>query len=195
MKDVVRQAAVALGVLLMLPSAGAAVITLTPASTPTMPGSSVLVDVSVSDLGGAVVGGFDLDVGFDPARLSLAGVSFGPALGNPASFEALTNVSLSPGIVDFSEVSLLGAAQLDALQPASFSLATLSFNAINPGTVAFTLLGTSLLSDAAGRAIPITQAAVIPEPETVFLLGLGLGALAWRRARRDAVAASGARVA
>jgi hypothetical protein len=186
LRNVVRQAVLALGALLVLPFATAAVITLSPASTVTSAGSPVRVDVGVSGLGsGVALGGFDLDIAFNPALLSFTGATFGPALGNPMTFEALTSVSAAAAVVDFSEVSLLSAAQLLALQPGSFSLGILSFDAIASGTATFALLATSLLSDASGQSLPITPAAAaIPEPEAVVLLGIGLAALALRQKRR-----------
>src|SRR4051794_30891363 len=94
-------AALALGSVLSWPAA-AAVVTLTPASVTPTPGSAVLVDVRVSELGaGNALGGFDLDVGYNQALLSFNSVAFGSALGNPAASEALTSVSMAgPGVLD-----------------------------------------------------------------------------------------------
>lgn len=177
-------AAFALAAGLAWTAATAAVVTLTPSSVATSSGTPVAVDVRVSNLGtGNALGAFDLDVSYNPALLSFGTAVFGTSLGNPASFEALTNASAStPGIVDFGEVSLLAPAQLAAGQAGSFLLATLNFNGTASGTNAFALLGTSVLSDAFGRPLTIVQVTPIPEPETFSLLGLGLAALAvWRR--------------
>jgi hypothetical protein len=166
----------------------AAVVTHTPTTAATIAGAPVVVDVRISDLGaGNSLGAFDLDLGYDPALVSFSSVAFGPALGNPALFEALTGVSAAlPGVIDFSEVSLLTPAELAAAQGSSFSLATLTFMGVGTGTAAFSILGTSILSDAFGRPLPISPLKPIPEPESVFPLGLGLAALtALRRQRRQ----------
>lgn len=84
-------ALVALGGLLAAHTAAAPLITLQPSFTNTTVGHPVSVNISVSGLGSGVqLGGFDLDIGYNPALLTPTGVTFGSRLGNPALFEALT---------------------------------------------------------------------------------------------------------
>jgi hypothetical protein len=79
------------------------------------------------------LGAFDLDVSFDPSVLLPLDVAFGPFLGDPSLLEALTDFNFFPGLVDLAEVSLLLPEELDALQRASFPLATLVFDRIGVG--------------------------------------------------------------
>jgi hypothetical protein len=173
-------ATLVLGASLASTSVMAVLVTLTPSSVSTTPGGLVLVDVRVSDLGvGNALGAFDLDVGYDPALVNFNTVVFGASLGDPASFQALTSVSTAtPGVVGFTEVSLLTPAQLTVAQVGNFSIATLAFSGLGSGTAGFALLSSSTLSDAFGRSLPIGQATQISEPDSVFLFALGLGALA-----------------
>jgi len=121
------------------------------------------------------VGAFDFTVTFNPAILSPTGITFGPFLGNPSIFEALTAFSFSTGSAEFAEVSLLTPAQLDALQPSSFKLATVSFNALSSGNTAL-LISQATVDDAFGNKIP--------EPGTLLLLGSGLAVSRLQTMRR-----------
>ena len=178
LKHKLLAAALAVGGLLSAHAASAAVVTLTPSSVATTTGNPVSVDIRVTDLFSSQLGGFDLNIAFNPALLNPTGVTFGPLLGDPGLFEAFTGFSFTtPGIVNFAEVSLLDAAALDALQPTSFSIATLSFDAIGTGFNQFALLDTSTLADASGNPL------AIPEPGSMLLLGLGIVGLLTTRKR------------
>jgi hypothetical protein len=92
-------------------------------------------------------------------------------LGDPGAAEALTAFTLPSGVVEFAEVSLLASSDLDTLQGAqagSFTLATLSFTALNSGT-AFFSLSAGVVDDAFGNKLT-----TIPEPGTMVLLATGL---------------------
>ena len=145
-------------------------------SAPTVtPGDLLSVDVFISGLGNGVppsVGAFDLDIAFDPGILTPIAVVFGPFLGDPSLFEALVSTDFSiPGIADIAETSLLHSAELDALQPSNFSLATLTFAAIGSGQSLLSFVGDVRVDDAFGIKL------AIPEPGTALLLALGLLAL------------------
>src|SRR5258708_4589099 len=165
---------------------------LAPSSPIVVSGQSVNVDVLLSGkpLGRAPsIGSFQFDVTFDAAVLSPTKVTFGPFLGDPGKLEALTDVQLFPGVVDFAEVSLLSPAQLDAVQPTNFSLATLSFTALTSGNTSLAF-SQDIVDDAFGNKIP--------EPGTLALLALGtLGLLArtsLRVERRGSASADGAQL-
>lgn len=149
-------------------------------------GIPVTVDVVISGLDAAaqVVSAFDLDVTYDSTILAATNVTFGPSLGDPFFFEALTDFSLGiPGVVDFAEISLLFDSELAALQGDSVTLAQLSFDTIGAGTssLAFVLdtvndvkgLNAEIL-DVSTNLGSVTASAPVPEPSTMLLLGSGL---------------------
>jgi len=168
-------------------------IGLDPSPVATSAGSTFTLDLVVAGLGdGAApsLGSYDLDVLFDASVLALDAVAFGALLGGPAdSLQAAAEIVA--GTWDVSELSLLSPSELDALQPTSFVLATLSFSALAAGTTSVTLTG--LAGDAFGRAldlqlgaarVEIAGGAVVPEPGAALLFACG--ALAVARARRAA---------
>lgn len=148
-------------------------------------GDSVAVNLIVSDLGDFAapsVGAFSANILFDLTALSFESYSLGAFLG---SAEALGSVDVSTGAaggsVGLGEVSLLPASALDALQPASFVLATLTFSVLDlaPAQTTFLELApTALLSNTAGAALPLntlTSAAItgstpVNAPATLLLM-------------------------
>lgn len=115
-------------------SALAASLRIVPTAQSAQVGQSVGVDVVIDDLGGDTIGAFDLDVNFDPTIVSPTNIIFGTFLGDMNLLEALTSFGFLPGIVDVAEVSLLSPLELEALQPASFTLATVLFTTVGVGT-------------------------------------------------------------
>lgn len=141
------------------------------------------------------VGAFDLDLTFNSGAISLASVAFGVLLGNPTSGEALTDVVPGSGIVNFAEVSLLPSATLDALQPDTFTLATLSFRATTPATSILSL-SRAVVGDGSGLALSVgslgatnvtASAPAIPEPTGFLLFAIGFATVAAFGARRAGV--------
>jgi hypothetical protein len=166
------------GALYAVPALGIS-LDVIPSSTTVMPGDSFSIDVVVSDLGLEVVSAFDLDLSYDPTIVDATGVTFGTYLGDPALFEAFTAAVLSPGLVDFAEVSLLSDAQLLALQTGMdpFSLATISFDALALGTSPLTFSGDvdvkGLLALRLDVEVGDGVVNVVPEPHAfvAFLVG------------------------
>jgi hypothetical protein len=68
------------------------------------------------------------------------------------------------GSVEFAEVSLLSSSALNARQPSSFALATLSFEGVGSG-IASLSLETGVVDDAFGNKLVF-----VPEPRTGFLI-------------------------
>jgi hypothetical protein len=162
-----------------------------PASQDVAAGGSFQVDIVISDLGGEIVSAFDLDVTYDPSILSATGVSFSDLLNGGDPFLSFQDSDIStPGLVDLAELSLLSDSELGAIQPDSFTLATLSFDASSPGASSLNFIFNSF-NDVKGAnaqvlqldigAGNVTVAASVPEPGTSLLFGVGLLGLALGR--------------
>jgi hypothetical protein len=135
-----------------------------------------LVDVSVvvSDLGNSAppsVGAFDLELQFDNTLVSFNSASVGGGLGDIGLGEAVTGTVANATDVDVFEVSLLTPAELNALQTDSFTLFTVTFKGIAPGTAAFNVVLNAPLSDELGDPIDtptLTNLALeVTEPKPV----------------------------
>lgn len=161
----------------------------------------MFLDLRASGFGAAVLGDYDLDISFDPTVLTLDSFVVSDALGSVAGGEAL-DVSLgvvSAGLLNLSVISTLSAAQLDVLQGASFSLASLGFTVgpLAPGSSTTVAIAVNAFGDGGGRPLTIdslqsaslARSAVapppgttpVPEPATWILCMSGLAALSRRR--------------
>jgi len=131
------------GSLYMGPSSAVS-LNFSPSTTTVNVGDSFDIAVVISDLYAAdnsreIVSAFDLDVLYDPAVLNATGITFGLSLGDEFFFEVFNDAIFSPGRIDFAALSLLDVADLLVLQPDdSFTLATLSFDAIGLGISSLT---------------------------------------------------------
>jgi hypothetical protein len=172
---------------------GAVVIDFVPSDQTVPLGADVAVDLLISGLGDFTVpslGAFDLDVTYDASVLSGASVTLTPFLG-----DAIQGVDVStPGFIDLFVISLVSPLELDALQPASFVLATLSFDAIAQGTSALALtqvllgdaLGAELAATAGAGSVTVTDSGTSPVPEPSLaglFLTAALGLALVRRSR------------
>lgn len=151
--------------------------------------SNFNVDVVISGLDAEIpneiVSAFDLDVLYDATIFRATGVDFGPLLGDPTLFEAQTSANTSvAGVVDLAEISFLFDSELSSMQPGSFTLATLSFRALQDGSSFLSfepdpLFGTNVVGlNATTLAVDISGASVtvrpIPLPGALLLLVSGL---------------------
>lgn len=181
-------------------SALAATVSLVPSTSAVEVGATVALELRVSDVGSNGLGTFDLDVLFDPALVTLSGVTYGSGL-DVLGLGSLQFATASADAVNLFELSLDSAAELLALQLDSFVLATLNFVGVTPGSAVFAL-SLNALGDAYGDSLSasLVDAAVTilaPSPSTVSepapyaLLSAALAALALSRRRR--VSAGGAR--
>lgn len=164
-------------------------------------GGSVEVALAVSGLGNGAapsVSVFDVDVGFNPSVLAFDSVVYGdPVLGDQLDLlvGSVTATTPGTGTVNLFELSLDAQADLDALQAASFTLATLRFHAAGPGSSVLGLslnalgdaAGDPLMADLAGATVRVRSdgGVPIPEPGSCVLLITGLGGLAGFLRRRS----------
>lgn len=140
---------------------------------------------------------FDLDVVFDPALFDFDSLTFGdPILGDQLDlfgFGIITSVSSGIGMVNFFEVSLDFPFDLDDLQPGSFTLATLTFDALTAGTGDFDItiqslgdsFGLPLNATVTRGTVTSSNATSVPEPGTLTLILTSLtGLIVLGRLRR-----------
>jgi hypothetical protein len=172
-------------------SASSIVLTGNPAAQIKTLGQQATVTIDSST---GFVGDFDLNISWDSAIVSLFDIDYGTQLGGPGN--SLQNPFVfGGGTVNASEISLLSAAALMALQPGqTATLLTLVFNTLAVGTTAVNIAVVAL-GDEIG--LPHDQLAVVPasitvidggpapvpEPGSMMLLVTGLGWLARRRVK------------
>jgi hypothetical protein len=179
--------------------AHAITISVLPASQTVSPGDTVTLQLFISNLGGQIVGDFDLNIGFDSSLLTFNSYTLGGSLGAiPAQAFDFSLGEIGPGSLNLAEVSTLSGAALDALQSDPFSLASIVFTvvALSPGTsTTVRITNVNALGDANGNALPVAAVesatlirsgvTTIPEPATYLSFGTGLLLLIalrwWRR--------------
>lgn len=125
-------------------------------------GNQFEVDITVSDLGNfqaPSVSTFDLDVTFNSSVIAFNNVTFGdPILGKQLDvlFGSFTGVTSGSGNTNIFELSFDFPEVLDSFQPGNFTLATLTFDAIEEGNSKLEL-EVNALGDALGVSIPVLQ--------------------------------------
>ncbi len=173
----------------------AALISVDPTPQTAMLGEMPSFDINVSGLGAfsaPSVSTFDVDVAFDSTILAFNSVTFGVGLDLFAFGFNVTGVTPGAGTVNVFEVSFDFPSDLDTLQAGAFTLFTVKFDAIGPGTSSINLgvnslgdsIGDRLLADTTPGSITV---AAVPEPSTISLLlaGLGLAVVRMRRKHAD----------
>lgn len=175
-----------IGAILAYASAQAAVLSVLPSSQTVNSGDTLSVDLRMSDLGDGTspsIGVFDIDLLFDPLLLSFGSATYGTGL-DVLGLGSLQIATLGVGSVNLFELSFDTIDDLNTLQPAAFTLATLTFTALADGTSVLTLF-VNALGDAEGSSLPATlqngsvtvgspPPTPVPEPESYALLLAGL---------------------
>jgi hypothetical protein len=149
--------------------------------------ATVGLDISGLTKGTTALGVYDINVNFNSSVVNFASVSYGdPVLGDQLDLEGvgtITSTIPGNGTTELFELSFDTPSALTTLQPTSFTLATLTFNALAPGASPLTLFIKSL-GDQNGDAINATLqngaitvgATPVPLP-AAFWLFLSSGAL------------------
>jgi len=144
------------------------------------PASVNLVISGLGNLASPSLGGFDIDLSYDPGVVFASSLTFGTLLdlGSSGSFRG-SDIS-TPGLVHLDEVSFESADDLNAAQPDSFTLATLDFTGVGPGLSPL-IFGNVSLSDESGTtilgfaintaAIEVTGQTIPDSAATGWLLG------------------------
>ena len=122
-------------------------------------GDTFTADVVVSGLGNLAapsLGAFDLNLTFNPSVVNFVGITFGQLLGDPMAgpVEAVTGFAAAAGSLNAFSVSLLTPAQLVALQPASFTLFTVTLQVVGTGDSSLDVLPNAVLGDQLGAPLP-----------------------------------------
>ena len=147
-----------------------------------------LVALAIDNLGGKVLGAFDLTLLYESSAFDLTGVAFGPHLGEP-DLEAFTNFGTVENQLNLLELSLLDEPALDALQPnGAFNLVVLRLVAKVERQYGLFFVLPRTFSDAAGESIDVdvvggSTIRVIPEPSVLWLIGAGIGVGMMRKSR------------
>ena len=174
---------------LSVPTASASVVLSIGSETVNAGGiATVGLDISGLTLGTTALGTYDVSVNFNSSVVNFASVSYGdPVLGDQLDLEGfgtLTATTPGNGTTELFELSFDSPSALTTLQPTSFTLATLTFNALATGTSPLNLFVNSL-ADQNGAAISATLqngavtvgATPVPLPAAFWLLLSGCGAL------------------
>ena len=123
---------------ILAPPSHASSLSLVPITQSITSNGTAAVDLIISGLGDVTspsLGAFLVEITFDESILSFDSVTYGSLLGNPSdSNETDIVTTLGTDSVSLDEFSFLFDFELDVIQPASFTLATLQFTGNTTGT-------------------------------------------------------------
>ena len=197
MRLLISTIAVVAALLVAAPNnANAVLLSLEPADNIVDLGDTVTLDLVISGLTAGAADSlsvFDIDIGFDTTKLTFMAYSLGALLGDLGFGEALdfSFGEFALGLINLSELSLLFDFELDAIQPDTFTLASLTFEvdslAVGESTIV-SIASVFSLGDSFGSQLAVdgTEGAVlrrlggaaspVPEPPTIalFLVALSL---------------------
>jgi hypothetical protein len=156
-------------------------VTITVGSATVNLGDTVTIPVSITDVVGLEF--FDFSLSFDPLILqaNVAGATAGAFLPGDWFFT-------SPGTVDNTNGQILGVSAFGSPVSGSGVIADLEFTATGVGVSPLSFFDVFVNLSQEGFELvngQVTVQAVVPEPSTVALLSLGLGALGVRQWRRQ----------
>ncbi|MHB1142268.1 MAG: cohesin domain-containing protein [Sulfuricaulis sp.] len=187
MKRTIYSVVCSMLLLLVSGTSQAATVGFDPIAQTVSTGSSLSVKLGISALGDGVapsLSTFDLNIGYDPSLLSFTGVIFGdPVLGDQLDLFSLGSVTswdnTTPGTLNVFELSFDSPTDIDTLQAANFTLATLTFSALSGGISPLSI-AINALGDANGDPLAATTMSgsvtvtAVPIPAAIWLFGSGL---------------------
>ncbi|MEO0973414.1 MAG: cohesin domain-containing protein [Pseudomonadota bacterium] len=186
---------VAMGLSFAVP-ASAVTLEFQPVSSQVMVGEQATVDVVVSDLGGALVGGYNFSVSWDPSLFGFVDLTFGSFLDGPT--DSFQQVNVAPGSAQAIEVSVGPLSNQDGFSP--FSLFSFTLDALAMGTSSLDFFGNIIpnndyLIDDRGSILATTPISGslrvgVSEPSLLGLMLLGGGVMAGVGRRRRRVTAT-----
>lgn len=163
-------------------SAQAASLYVEPQTSSVTAGSAIAIDFTIADLielSSPSLGDYDFNISFNSNVLNYSSITWGSGLDlqGLGSIRDIDTRQAGSGLLNLFEVSL---DDVDALQPANFTLFTLTFNAIAAGTSPVAVhvnalgdgLGNALTLDNVGSAQVNVNAVPIPAALPLFLSGL-----------------------
>lgn len=208
MKNLITNLACLVSLLCAAP-AQSILLAFTPSFQTVALGSLSTVSLGITGLGGSTtaLGGFDLDLSFNPAILSLRGVSFGDSsLGDQLDLGGSGALICSPGydtslscpadltggMVNLLELSLDAPDVLNGLQADSFVLATFFFDTLSPGQSSLSVVrlvladayGDQLIADIQPDRITVAAPNAIPSPSSLALFVVGMVMLSLSNGRQ-----------
>jgi Cohesin domain len=150
-------------------------------------GSSVQISVRINDLvdlGAPSLGAYDLDIHFDPTVLSFSGVTWGDALlgdqldlAQLGSFAQIDTGAVANGKLNLFEFSYDDIAALNNTQAGSFTLFSLTFDAVAAGLSPISI-DVNALGDANGNALAAqvgnASVSAVPVPAALPLFASAL---------------------
>lgn len=159
-------------------------LSLEPSTANVVIGQNFTVDLKISGLGNHTapsLAAFFAEIVFEENLINFESVTYGNLLGSPTDpFETDIVTTVDPNVVSLDEISFLSTSELDALQPADFTLATLLFKAVGAGSSNISFADIDF-SDAEGNSfvpnLETTSVAVIPLPGTLLLFLLAFFSL------------------
>lgn len=183
--------ALAMGLGAAATTQAAVTLSFSPSSQVVAVGDIALVDLLITGLGSGEapsLGGYDLDVGFDPALLAFDHATFGDQL-DLLGLGDIRDVTPGVGRVNLFQMSLDSIDDLNTLQADSFVMATMGFTVLGAGLSPLTLIvNPGGLADAFGDPLDVElvpgSVGMVPEPANSVLMALGIGLLALTVARR-----------
>jgi hypothetical protein len=193
-----------LALILGIKPASALTLEFVPQTQTVLPGDTASVDVYLNfdgDINAPLVKDFSIDVGWNPALLSMAGVAFDDYLNGGVSIDSVQAVTPATGSAHISESSSLASVDLclgitaggQCSTTTGFRLFTLSFNTLAVGVsglafgpiVAHNDFDDPITIVSGPNGAVTVMSAPVPEPVTLPLLGGGLSALACAGAPAD----------